>query len=61
MRNGPEKATAQFRFWVATENFGPVSRQWPSVATGIGLGWAFLGCDKGVLGRDRASWLYVAT
>ena len=51
-----------------TENSGLMSRQWPSIAIGFGLGWVFLGCDKGFLGRDkgflgrdRASWLYVAT
>ena len=41
-------------FSVAIEFSCPVSRQWPSVAIGFGLGWAFLG-------RDKAFWVCVPT
>ena len=49
------------RFLSRQSFLAPCRNSGLSVATGVGLGQVFLGCDKGFLSHDRASGLYVTT
>ena len=60
-RKTKEWATTHFRVSVTTENSDSMLRQWVECRDRSWSGWVFFDRDKGFLGRNKASWLYVAT